>query len=672
MTGKKDIEIEINQLRDELRHYNYQYYVMDESEISDFEFDKKLSRLQKLEDENSEFMDENSPTKRVGGDITKNFPTVKHKYPMLSLSNSYSMDDICDFHDRVVKILEDDVEYVCELKYDGVAIGITYEDGKLLRAVTRGDGTQGEDVTNNVRTIRTIPLELKGSSYPSEFEIRGEIVFPLKAFNKLNENRRKEGEPEFANPRNTASGTMKLQDSSVVSKRGLDCYLYSIYSDEFKGENHFDSVKKAEEWGFKIPSEKDKYISKVNTIEALEELINYWDEKRHDLPFIIDGFVIKVNDYRQQEILGYTAKSPRWAMAYKFKAETVFTDLESVSYQVGRTGAVTPVANLKPVQLAGTVVKRASLHNQDQIEKLDLHEKDVVYVEKGGEIIPKIVGVDTSKRINESKAIQFISSCPECNTILKRKEGEAHHFCPNEESCPPQLMGKMQHFIGRKMMDIDGLGSETIEQLFKEGLINNVADLYDLREEQLLPLDRMAQKSVDNLLEGLLKSKGVPFQRVLFAIGIRFVGETVAKKLVKEFKTIDNLISASFEELVATDEIGDKIAESIQIHFSKEESLTIINRLRQAGLQFEIAEMDSQFADKLNGQAFVVSGVFEQFSRDDLKLSVENNGGKIVSSISKKTNFVIAGDKMGPSKRDKAEKLGVPIISEIDYLDMIK
>lgn len=672
MDGKQSIEKEILELRKELREHNHRYYVLSEPSISDFEFDQKLAYLQKLEDENPEFYDDNSPTKRVGGDITKNFPTVKHKYPMLSLSNSYSIDDIRDFSDRTIKTLEFQSEYVCELKYDGVAIGITYKNGKLLRAVTRGDGAQGEDVTNNVRTIKTIPLELSGNDFPQEFEIRGEIVFPLENFNKLNEQRIKAGEPEYANPRNTASGTLKLQDSSIVAQRGLDCYLYSIYSEEEITENHFNSVQKAREWGFKTPSTEKKYIERVKSVEELEQFINYWDTERHNLPFIIDGIVIKVNDYKQQEILGYTAKSPRWAIAYKFKAETVTTELLSVSYQVGRTGAITPVANLKPVQLAGTVVKRASLHNQDQIEKLGLHESDIVYVEKGGEIIPKIVGIDESKRKSSSNPVSFISECPECNTVLVRKEGEAHHFCPNEASCPPQIVGKIQHFIGRKMMDIDGLGNETVEQLFQEGLVKDIADLYELTEEVLLPLERMAQKSVDNLLEGLEKSKLVPFERVLFAIGIRYVGETVAKKLVKEFKTIDNLLNASFEDLINTDEIGEKIAESIQGFFSDEQNIIIINRLRSYGLQLEKEESDERFEDKLNGQTFVVSGVFEQFSRDDLKASVENNGGKIVSSISKKTNFVIAGDKMGPSKRKKAEDLGIPVISEQDYLEMLK
>ena len=671
MVGKKvDIKQEIVKLREELSQHNYNYYVLSTPIISDFEFDKKLEELQKLEKEHPEFDDPNSPTKRVGGDITKKFPTVKHKYPMLSLSNSYSFEEIQDFHNRVIKMLEDEVEYVCELKYDGVAIGITYENGKLVRAITRGDGIKGEDITNNVRTIRTVPLQLKGD-YPDEFEIRGEIIFPLKAFNKLNEERRKAGEQEFANPRNTASGTLKLQDSSIVAQRGLDCYLYSVYGEGLEFKTHYEAVMKVAEWGFKIPSVQEKYIAKVNNFKDLEQFITYWDEHRHELPFIIDGAVIKVNSYQQQELLGYTAKSPRWAMAYKFKAEKVPTKLLSVSYQVGRTGAVTPVANLQPVQLAGTVVKRASLHNQDQIEKLDLHEGDTVFVEKGGEIIPKIVGVDVGKRESKAQAVQFIAQCPECGAALQRKEGEAHHFCPNDVSCPPQIVGKIQHFIGRKMMDIEGLGNETVEQLYTERLVKNIADLYELKAGDLLPLERMAEKSVENMLNGIEASKKMPFERVLFAIGIRYVGETVAKKLAKHFKTIDKLKNASFEELIETEEIGDKIAESIQNYFSDERNIQIIERLKHYGLQFEVEQANENFQDKLNGQTFVVSGVFEKFSRDELKASVENNGGKIVSSISKKTNFVIAGDKMGPSKLKKAQDLSIPIISEDDYLQMI-
>jgi DNA ligase (NAD+) len=664
-----NIKEKIEQLRAELNEHNYKYYVLNEPAITDYEFDMKLEELIRLEKEYPEFQDDNSPSKRVGGDITKSFPTVKHKYPMLSLSNSYSIEEVREFDERAKKTLEANPEYVCELKYDGVAIGITYKNGKLFRAVTRGDGSEGEDITANVKTIRTIPLTLNGN-FPQEFDIRGEIIFPLDAFNKLNEERRKQEEPEFANPRNTASGTLKLQDSSIVASRGLDCYLYSVYSDEKLFTNHYDAVLTASQWGFKIPSIEKKYIFKASSIEEIEKHINYWDTHRNNLPFIIDGIVIKVNDYNQQEILGYTAKSPRWAIAYKFKAEKVLTKLESVSYQVGRTGAITPVANLTPVELGGTTVKRASLHNQDQIEKLDLRENDFVYVEKGGEIIPKIVGVEESKRDHHSQKIQFIQNCPECSSELVRKEGEAQHFCPNENGCKPQIIGKIQHFIGRKMMDIDGLGNETVEQLFDAGLIKDISDLFELTKEQLLPLERMAEKSVQNLLDGIEQSKNAPFDRVLFALGIRHVGETVAKKLAKHFKSIQAISSATFEELCEVDEIGDKIAQSVINYFNDDKNRALIEKLIAAGLNFELKETE-QTKDTLKGKSFVISGVFETFSRDELKDSIEKNGGKVVGSISKKTDFVIAGDNMGPSKLQKAQELGVKIISENDYKEMI-
>lgn len=664
-----DIEQKITSLRKELNEHNYKYYVLNEPAISDYEFDMKLEELIRLEKEYPEFQDDNSPSKRVGGDITKSFPTVKHKYPMLSLSNSYSIEEVREFDERAKKTLEVNPEYVCELKYDGVAIGITYKNGKLFRAVTRGDGTEGEDITANVKTIRTIPLTLKGN-FPQEFDIRGEIIFPLDAFNKLNEERKKQEEPEFANPRNTASGTLKLQDSSIVASRGLDCYLYSVYSDEKLFTNHYDAVLTAAQWGFKIPSIEKKYIFKTSSIEEIEQHINYWDTHRNNLPFIIDGIVIKVNDYNQQEILGYTAKSPRWAIAYKFKAEKVLTKLESVSYQVGRTGAITPVANLTPVELGGTTVKRASLHNQDQIEKLDLRENDFVYVEKGGEIIPKIVGVEESKRDGHSQKVQFIQNCPECGSELVRKEGEAQHFCPNENGCRPQIIGKIQHFIGRKMMDIDGLGNETVELLYDNGLVKDISDLYTLTKEQILPLERMAEKSAQNLIEGIEQSKTIPFDRVLFALGIRHVGETVAKKLAKHFKSIYAISSATFEELCEVDEIGDKIAQSVINYFNDDKNREIIEKLIAAGLNFELKETE-QTKDALKGKTFVVSGVFETFSRDELKDSIEKNGGKVVSSISKKTDFVIAGENMGPSKLQKAQELGVKIISEFDYKEMI-
>jgi DNA ligase (NAD+) len=664
-----NIKEKIEQLRAELNEHNYKYYVLNEPAITDYEFDMKLEELIRLEKEYPEFQDDNSPSKRVGGDITKSFPTVKHKYPMLSLSNSYSIEEVREFDERAKKTLEANPEYVCELKYDGVAIGITYKNGKFFRAVTRGDGSEGEDITANVKTIRTIPLTLNGN-FPQEFDIRGEIIFPLDAFNKLNEERRKQEEPEFANPRNTASGTLKLQDSSIVASRGLDCYLYSVYSDEKLFTNHYDAVLTASKWGFKIPSIEKKYIFKASSIEEIEKHINYWDTHRNNLPFIIDGIVIKVNDYNQQEILGYTAKSPRWAIAYKFKAEKVLTKLESVSFQVGRTGAITPVANLTPVELGGTTVKRASLHNQDQMEKLDLRENDFVYVEKGGEIIPKIVGVEESKRDHHSQKIQFIQNCPECSSELVRKEGEAQHFCPNENGCKPQIIGKIQHFIGRKMMDIDGLGNETVEQFFDAGLIKDISDLFELTKEQLLPLERMAEKSVQNLLDGIEQSKKVTFDRVLFALGIRHVGETVAKKLAKHFKSIQAISSATFEELCEVDEIGDKIAQSVINYFNDDKNRALIEKLIAAGLNFELKETE-QTKDTLKGKSFVISGVFETFSRDELKDSIEKNGGKVVGSISKKTDFVIAGDNMGPSKLQKAQELGVKIISENDYKEMI-
>jgi DNA ligase (NAD+) len=665
-----EIKEKIDQLRAELNEHNHKYYVLGEPTISDYEFDMKLEELIRLEKEYPEFQDNNSPSKRVGGDITKNFATVKHKYPMLSLSNSYSIDDIRDFDDRVKKTLEAETEYVCELKYDGVAIGITYKEGELFRAITRGDGIQGEDITANVKTIRSIPLKLKGN-YPPEFEIRGEIVFPLEQFNKLNEERKTQGEAEFANPRNTAAGTLKLQDSSIVASRGLDCYLYSVYTDDKLFSGHYEAVLEAANWGFKIPIPGKKYIVKLNSIEAIEEHIHYWDTHRTELPFIIDGIVIKVNNYRQQEMLGFTAKSPRWAVAYKFKAEKVLTKLESVNYQVGRTGAVTPVANLTPVELGGTTVKRASLHNQDQIEKLELREGDYVYVEKGGEIIPKIVGVELVKRDLNSTPITFVQKCPECHTELIRKEGEAQHYCPNENGCKPQIIGKIQHFIGRKMMDIDGLGNETVELLFDNGLIKDISDLYVLKKEQILPLERMAEKSAQNMIDGIELSKKVSFERVLFALGIRHVGETVAKKLAKHFASINALSAANFEQLLAVDEIGDKIAESIINYFNDDKNKEILEKLIEAGLNFE-AEASAPIKDTLQGKSFVVSGVFETFSRDELKESIEQHGGKVVGSISKKTDYVIAGDNMGPSKLQKAQELGVKIISEQEYKEMIQ
>ncbi len=659
----------IERLTAELNHHNHLYYVENQPEISDFDFDQLLKELEQLEIQFPQFASDLSPTKRVGGDITKKFETVVHRFPMLSLSNTYSEEEIIDWENRIKKSFSGPVEYVCELKYDGVAIGISYLNGKLHKAVTRGDGTQGEDVTTNVKTIRTVPLQLKGD-FPADFEIRGEIFFPLDAFQKMNEERRENNEPEFANPRNSASGTLKSQDSKVVASRGLDCFLYGLYGDDLPLLGHYESVLKAREWGFKIPDPAKKYIFKTDSVQGIMDFIHHWDHERNQLPFEIDGVVIKVNGYDAQAELGFTAKSPRWAVAYKFKAERVETTLESVSYQVGRTGAITPVANLKPVSLGGTTVKRASLHNADQIEKLDLHIGDAVYVEKGGEIIPKIVGVNLSKRSDQIVRIQFIESCPECDTSLIRRDGEAQHFCPNEKSCPPQVTGRMEHFIARKAMNIDGLGGETIELLYKEKLISNIADLYDLTFDQVVQLERMADKSASNLIQGIEASKQIPFERVLFALGIRFVGETVAKQLAKAFKSIDRLAVASYDELVAVDEIGEKIAISVQNYFFEEENRQLIARLKAAGLQLEIEEKE-QASTKFQGKNFVVSGVFSTFSRDELKHLIENNGGKNVSSISSKTHFVVAGENMGPAKLEKATQLGIPILSEQDFIDLL-
>jgi DNA ligase (NAD+) len=664
-----DVKNEIQRLTDELNHHNHLYYVESNPIISDFEFDQLLLKLQQLELAHPELASDLSPTKRVGGDITKKFETVKHRFPMLSLSNSYSEEEIMDWENRLKKSIEVPLEYVCELKYDGVAIGISYLNGKLVRAVTRGDGVNGEDVTNNVKTIKTVPLQLKGD-FPADFEIRGEIFFPIKAFEKTNEERRLNGEPEFANPRNSASGTLKSQDSKVVASRGLDCLLYGIYGDDLPFDNHLASVEKAKDWGFKIPSIENNYISKTNSIEGIMDFIHYWDKKRVELPFEIDGIVIKVNNYDIQSDLGFTAKSPRWAIAYKFKAERVETILEEVTFQVGRTGTITPVANLKPVHLGGTTVRRASLHNADQILKLDLHLGDSVFVEKGGEIIPKIVGVNESLRNSTASKVEFIENCPECNAALIRREGEVQHFCPNEKTCPPQVKGKIEHFIARKAMNIDGLGAETVDLLFTEGLIKNVADLYDLTFDQLIGLERMAEKSANNLLQGIQASKSIPFERVLFAIGIRFVGETVAKQLAKAFKNIEDLALAKYDELIAVDEIGEKIAISVQNYFLDAENVNLIERLQKAGVQFQIEEKTLS-SNSLQGKNFVVSGVFSLFSRDQLKELIEQNGGKNVSSISSKTNFVIAGENMGPAKLEKANQLGVSIISEVEFAKMI-
>ncbi|MBP8066728.1 MAG: NAD-dependent DNA ligase LigA [Flavobacterium sp.] len=663
-----DIFSKIQALREELNQHNYNYYVLDNPTISDYEFDIKLKELQELEAKHPEYFDENSPTQRVGGTITKNFQTVQHEYRMYSLDNSYSKEDLLDWEARAQKILGNvPLEYTCELKYDGASISISYENGRLKRAVTRGDGFQGDDVTNNIKTIKAVPIKLKGD-FPEKFDIRGEIILPFAGFEKMNQELIEIGETPYANPRNTASGSLKLQDSAEVAKRPLDCLLYSLIGNNLPIKTHFEGLEKARQWGFKVP--KQSHLAK--NMNEVFEFINYWDQHRHEMPYETDGVVVKINDLHQQEELGYTAKSPRWAIAYKFKAEQVSTRLNSISYQVGRTGAITPVANLEPVQLAGTVVKRASLHNADQIEKLDIRINDEVYVEKGGEIIPKIVGVDLSKRPQNSEPTQYITQCPECNATLERKEGEANHYCPNYYGCPPQIIGRIQHYITRKAMDIEGLGGETVALLFHNGLVTNYADLYDLKKEQIIPLERMAEKSAENLINGIEKSKTIPFERVLYALGIRYVGETVAKKLAKHYKSIDNLAAASLPELVLVDEIGEKIAQSVIEFFDNKENKAIIERLKQYGVQLETsAEQDTTVSDKLAGKTFVVSGVFAKFSRDDLKKAIEDNGGKVGSSISAKTHYVVAGDNMGPAKLEKANQLGIPIINEDDFIRMI-
>lgn len=663
-----DIQSTIQSLREELNQHNYNYYVLDNPTISDYDFDTKLKELQELESKHPEFFDENSPTQRVGGMITKNFETITHKNRMYSLDNSYSKEDVLDWEKRIQKILGDvPLEYTCELKYDGASISITYEHGKLKRAVTRGDGFQGDDVTNNVKTIKSVPLQLKGD-YPDSFEIRGEIILPLEGFAKMNQELIEIGETPYSNPRNTASGSLKLQDSSEVAKRPLDCLLYTFIGNDVKFSTHFESLEKARSFGFKVPKE----ARLVKSIEEVFDFIDYWNIHRHELPYETDGVVVKVNNLHYQEELGYTSKSPRWAIAYKFKAEQVSTRLNSISYQVGRTGAITPVANLQPVQLAGTIVKRASLHNADQIEKLDIRVGDEVFVEKGGEIIPKIIGVDFTKRSLDLLPTVYITNCPECQTELIRKEGEAQHYCPNFYGCPPQIIGRIQHYISRKAMDIEGLGGETVALLFNNNLVQNYADLYDLTIEQVIPLERMAQKSAENLVNGIEKSKEVPFERVLFALGIRYVGETVAKKLAKHYQNIDNLSNASLMDLILVDEIGERIAQSVIEFFENPENRIIIQRLRDYGVQLESKTVFNPDAtDKLAGKTFVVSGVFEKFSRDDLKKSIEDNGGKVGSSISAKTDYVVAGDNMGPAKLEKANKLNIPIISEDDFIAML-
>jgi len=662
-----EIQTKIQQLREELNQHNHNYYVLDRPTISDFEFDVKLKELQNLELQHPEFFDENSPTQRVGGTITKNFQTVVHENRMYSLDNSYSKEDLHDWETKIQKVLGNvPLKYTCELKYDGASISITYQDGKLLKAVTRGDGFQGDDVTNNIKTIRSIPLQLKGN-FPSKFDIRGEIILPLDGFEKMNQELIEIGEQPYSNPRNTASGSLKLQDSAEVAKRPLDCLLYFITGTDLPFQTQYSGLEAARNWGFKVPNQSKLAAN----LDEVFEFINYWDVHRHDLPYETDGVVIKVDDFNLQNELGYTAKSPRWAIAYKFKSEQVVTKLNSISYQVGRTGAITPVANLEPVQLAGTIVKRASLHNADQIEKLDIRIGDTVFVEKGGEIIPKIIGV--SHRGTQSEPTKYITHCPECNSELTRKEGEAQHYCSNYYGCPPQIIGRIQHYISRKAMDIEGLGGETVALLYENGLVKDYSDLYELTVEQVIPLERMAQKSAENLVNGIQKSKEVPFERVLFALGIRYVGETVAKKLAKHYKTISALSQASMMDLILVDEIGDRIAQSVIEFFENQDNTKIIERLQSFGVQFEIVEkFNPNATDLLVGKTFVVSGVFELFSRDHLKKSIEDNGGKVGSSISAKTDYVIAGENMGPAKLEKANQLGIPIISEHDFVEMIK
>ena len=662
------VKEKIDQLRADLHRHNYNYYVLNAPEISDKEFDDRMRELQELEKEHPEYQDDNSPTMRVGSDLNKNFTQVAHKYPMLSLGNTYSESEVTDFYDRVKKALNEDFEICCELKYDGTSISLTYENGKLVRAVTRGDGEKGDDVTDNVKTIRTIPLVLHGS-YPESFEIRGEILMPWEVFEELNREKEAREEPLFANPRNAASGTLKLQNSAIVASRKLDAYLYYLLGEELPCDGHYENLQAAAGWGFKT----SEHMKKAHSLEEVFEYIRYWDTERKNLPVATDGIVLKVNSMRQQKNLGFTAKSPRWAIAYKFQAERALTRLNKVTYQVGRTGAVTPVANLDPVQLSGTIVKRASLHNADIIEGLDLHIGDMVYVEKGGEIIPKITGVDKDARsMLIGEKVKFITHCPECGSKLIRYEGEAAHYCPNETSCPPQIKGKIEHFISRKAMNIDGLGPETVDMFYRLGLIKNTADLYQLTADDIKNLDRMGEKSAENIIKGIEASEEVPFERVLFALGIRFVGETVAKKIAKSFNDIDELENANLKKLINIDEIGEKIAQSILTYFANPLNRELIERLKSTGLQLYRREEDlSGYTDKLAGQSIVISGVFTHHSRDEYKELIEKNGGKNVGSISAKTSFILAGENMGPAKLEKAHKLGIKLMSEDEFLTLI-
>ena len=661
-----EIEKKIRTLRESLHEHNYLYYIKDSPEISDYEFDQLLNTLVALEQQYPEYFDPNSPTQRVGGGITKDFKTRSHRYPMYSLSNTYSKEELTDWANRVEKVLGDEeYAFTCELKYDGASINLTYENGKFVRGVTRGDGSLGDDVSTNLRTLPTIPLTLKGD-YPPVFEIRGEIILPFDGFQALNEQRIQRGEEPFMNPRNTASGSLKLQDSSLVANRPLECFLYALAGEDLGVDTQMESLEKSRSWGFKVP-DTAKY---AGDLEEVFQYLDYWDKNRVLLPYEIDGVVIKINRFDQQKILGHTAKSPRWAIAYKFQAEKATTKLEAVSYQVGRTGAITPVANLSPVLLSGTTVKRASLHNAEQIEKLGLRIGDCVYVEKGGEIIPKIVGVVNENRPEVTHQIKFINHCPECHSVLVKETGEAQHYCKNQYGCPPQIIGKIQHYISRKAMDIDGLGNETVALLYHQGLISNIADLYELERAALLPLDRMAEKSVDNLIEGVEASKNKPFSKVLFGMGIRYVGETVAKKLVNAFPNIDLLSEASREQLIEVDEIGDRIADSLIEYFGAPSNIDLINRLKNSGVQFH-TEISSTSSDILRDKKFVISGVFENISREELKEKIESLGGTVMSAVSAKTNYLVAGEGMGPSKRVKAEKHNIPIIDEASFFELV-
>lgn len=668
MYAMTDIE-RIDQLREELHLHNYNYYVLNAPVISDKEFDDLMRELQELEARHPEYMDENSPTMRVGSDINKNFTQIEHKYPMLSLGNTYSQAEVTEFYERVSKALNEGFEICCEMKFDGTSISLTYEHGRLVRAVTRGDGTKGDDVTDNVKTIRSIPLKLHGEGYPDVFEIRGEILMPWVVFEELNRERESREEPLFANPRNAASGTLKLQNSAQVASRKLDAYLYYLLGDNLPCDGHYENLKEAEKWGFKISD----ITRKVHSLQEVFDFINYWDVERKNLPVATDGIVLKVNSLRQQKNLGYTAKSPRWAIAYKFQAEQALTRLLKVTYQVGRTGAITPVANLEPVQLSGTVVRRASLHNADIIASLDLHVGDSVYVEKGGEIIPKITGVETSLRPAGSEKVTFITHCPECGSPLVRYEDEAAHYCTNETQCPPQIKGKIEHFISRRAMNIEGLGPETVDLFYQEGMIHDVADLYQLQSQDIARLERLGEKSAENIMAGLARSREVPYERVLFALGIRFVGETVAKKIARAFPSIDLLAAATLEDLIQIDEIGTRIAQSILLYFSNKKNRQLVARLKEAGLKMEADEEDrSGYTDNLAGQSIVISGVFQHHSRDEYKALIEKHGGKNVGSISKKTSFILKGDNMGPSKLEKAEKLGIRLVEEDEFLKMIQ